>query len=590
MHFRYLLLLLFLMLNLFGFAQNVLNSVRQQMKLFNYANAVEILVKEVSKNDGRTKCEATQLLADCYRMQNNVAKAKEWYEKAMEIEDQCRFVKKTGTEIYLYYGEALRSSMEYERAKRYFQKYDSLTPGQHHGALLSAYCDSAIRWQTRKPEFQIRNMTRLNTPQSEFGTVFYIHGIIFASDRVSKEKEEKAYGWTGNNYLNLYFAEEENPDNSIPEYSTPRLSPGLPNQEWHDGPVTFSSDFSKLYFTRTQLNHDKGKKDPGSIRTHLLKIFFSSLEGGQWTTPEPFAFNSDQYSVGHPALSKDGKTLLFASDMPGGYGETDIWYCIREADHWSEPLNAGPRINSQGKEMFPFIAASGDLYYASDGLPGFGGLDLFASHKIDNQWTTPQNLGWPINSSYDDLSLIISEKEMFGLFSSNRPGGSGSDDIYGFSKIPSRIDSISPPLISKSADSIKTPAASYVDTLKMNKSYRLENILYDFDKWDIRADATPALDKLVVIMKEHPISIELGSHTDCRGSDIYNMELSQKRAESAVQYILARGISASRITAMGYGKSQLLNQCNCEAANKCSEAEHQFNRRTEFRITGLTTK
>jgi outer membrane protein OmpA-like peptidoglycan-associated protein len=583
-----------LVTNLTGYAQADLKPVQREMELFNYSKAAELLQKELARNNEKSKCQSTLLLADCYRMMNDVPNAKIWYEKSIQMDGHCQYIKNPGPVIYFYYAQALRSSGEYHQAKLFFLKYDSLVPGQHRGALLAGFCDSAIVIKAAKPEFEIKNARMLNTPQSEFGTAFYQHGIIFASDRISSGNTGKTYGWTGNEYLNLYYSEPVKPDSLFGNFSNPVPSPALTDQLWHEGPVTFNSDFTVAFINQTLLSHDKGKKEPGRVRTHLLKIFSSTLKDGKWSLPVPFFLNSDEYSVGHPALSRDGKTLYFVSDMPGGYGETDIWFCAQEGDKWGKPVNMGAGINSAGKEMFPFISMNGDLYFASDGLPGLGGLDLFVTIKTENQWVTPRNLGEPVNSSCDDLSLIISENGQSGLFSSNRPGGLGGDDIYSFRKVSVQdrnpADSTIRPQIAWEPGDKQSPPASSIDTLKMNKSYRLENILYDFDKWDIRADARPPLDNLVSILKEYPISIELSSHTDCRGSENYNLVLSQKRAESAVQYIISRGISPSRIIAKGYGKLQLLNRCNCTAGVNCSEKEHQYNRRTEFRITSVSEK
>ncbi|MEI7846205.1 MAG: OmpA family protein, partial [Chloroflexota bacterium] len=376
------------------------------------------------------------------------------------------------------------------------------------------------------------------------------------------------------------------PDSIAGSYTEPQPALDIADHLWHDGPVCFNSGFTEIFINRTQIMHDKGKREPGHVRTHLLKIFTSTLKEGKWVVPQPFFLNNDQYSVGHPALSPDGATLYFVSDMPGGYGETDIYVCQRTGDTWSPAVNLGATVNTPGKEMFPFIAANGDLYFSSDGLPGFGGLDLFVTRKGEKGWGVPRNLGQPINSSFDDFSIAISSAEN-GLFSSNRPGGKGSDDIYGFYKIVPEPVIPAPPPIATLYTGIPTPPAKRTDTLVPDKPYRLENIFYDFDKWNIRDDAKPALDNLVSLMKKFPISVELSSHTDCRGSETYNLELSQKRAESAVRYIISQGIAPNRITAKGYGKSRPANSCNCLPGSGCTEAEHQFNRRTEFMVTKI---
>jgi outer membrane protein OmpA-like peptidoglycan-associated protein len=477
---------------------------------------------------------------------------------------------------------------------------------------------------------------------------------MFASDRIVAGHEGATYGWTGNNYLRLYCSEPTIGGDLTSGFPPPVLGPDALNQGWHDGPVCFNKSFTEIFINRTILYHDKGKKEHGNFRTHLLKIYTAVRNGEQWSKPEPFFLNSDDYSVGHPALSPDGRTLFFVSDMPGGFGGTDLYMCTMEGGKWGNPVNLGAIINTFGNEMFPYIAENGDLYFASDGLPGFGGLDVFVSRKINGQWTRPENLGLPINSSCDDFAMILGRDGVSGLFSSNRPGGMGSDDIYSFRKIRVNpkpeipVASVSgyvkdrttkepipaatvflaeegtgkvlvlktntkgyfkTPVRKGKSYTIKAIQTKYtedcypfafdslnkqndlsiprdllLEKLEVNRAYRLDNIYYDFDKWNIRNDAQPALDYLVNIMRENPVTIELGSHTDCRGSVEYNKELSQKRAESAVRYIANRGIGFNRIVAKGYGKSQLLNKCNCEAGVTCTKAEHQLNRRTEFKI------
>ena len=360
--------------------------------------------------------------------------------------------------------------------------------------------------------------------------------------------------------------------------------------------------------------------------------------------------------------------------MPGGFGGTDIYKCEWQDGSWGKAQNLGDKVNSFGNEMFPSI--NGDiLYFASDGHAGFGGLDIFSTTLTKGAWSKPENLGLPLNSSFDDFSLVLDSRGKKGFFSSNRPGGEGSDDIYACKRIDQKQkhkltedqlaglpgegyaflsgfvkdkQSLKPLpgstvfLLNTKTDKVKVlktddngkfkvpvekgnfyvvkamennyladclnfqlpaddtttnssaPHDLLLDRLELNKVFRINNmnydiepIYYDFDKWYIRPDAELELDKLVQVMKENPISIELGSHTDSRGSADYNTDLSQKRAESAVRYIVLQGIEATRISAKGYGESMLTNRC--ADGVKCSEAEHQANRRTEFRVTGFNS-
>jgi len=642
-----IMITLFISIFIVSSAAAQIKTAKNEMSLYNYSNAVTLLQNALKAKDLDTKREATLLLAECYRKQNDIPNAKIWYGKAVELGD-------TNPNSLYYYAQSLRSSGDYGEAKKMFLKYDSAVPKDPRGETYANYCDSALVWMRRIPHYEIQNVPHVNTPQSEFGAVFYNKGIIFASDRLLTKQEVKTYGWTGNSYLRLFFT-ELSPAGQNLKPGEPQPFQGLDGQSWHNGPASFTGDNSEIYFNRTLLKTDQGKKDDNLIKTHLLKIFTSSLVDGKWSQPDPFFLNSNAFSVGHPAISPDGKTLCFVSDMDGGYGGTDIYMCKREDGKWSELVNPGATINTFGNEMFPYIAENGDLYFASDGLAGFGGLDLFVTRKTLGKWTNPENLGQQINSSYDDFSLATADTCKSGFFSSNRPGGFGSDDIYLLTPIPP-IPPPSPHFISgcvkdkttlepipgatlflldislrkvfvMKADqkgcfrtpidkgkpySIKATQTAYLpdclsfmidtmnrrndllvrdlllDKLEMNKIFTLENIFYDFDRWNIRPDAKLSLNNLVRIMKENPVTIELGSHTDCRGSDEYNKVLSQKRAESAVLYIVTQGIDPTRITARGYGKSQLINRCNCSKGVECNETEHQANRRTEFRIVGLS--
>jgi len=366
--------------------------------------------------------------------------------------------------------------------------------------------------------------------------------------------------------------------------------------------------------------------------------------------------------------------------MQGGMGGTDIYSCVWKNGEWSQPVNLGNKVNSFGNEMFPAIVGH-ELYFASDGFAGFGGLDIFKSTFSGGKWSEAENLGQPINSSFDDFAMILDSEGKKGFFSSNRPGGLGSDDIYACKRIESRKKNIDsnqdktgknifpcPPedslavmisgivkdkqtqkpvqgatvfllntqtgkakvlktdekgafsyvgskgilYVAKSmennylsdclnfkietADTARVaslPRDLQIDRLEVNKiislnhmDYSIETIYYDFNKWFIRPDAAKELDKLVQVLKENPVMVELGSHTDSRGSREYNLDLSQKRAESAVRYIVMQGIDASRIAAKGYGESQPINHCTDGVL--CSAREHQANRRTEFKVTGFS--
>ena len=647
-----------------------IKKAKKQMDLFNYSQAVSILKKTISKNDPNTNKEATLLIAECYRKQNDMLNAKAWYGRALENGN-------TDPMNFYYYGQTLRATGEYQKAKTIFLHYDSISSGDKLGKIYASFCDSAMAWQSNPPAYEVKNASALNSKQSDFGPAFYDNGIIYASDRVLSKLDGKKYGWTGNDFLHLFYADPIYLDDYYNDFNAPKPAPGLLNQEYHDGPATFNKTYTEIFLNRTFVHKDKGKKDNKNIRTHLLKIFTAMRKDGKWEHLTPFFLNNEEYSVGHPSLSPDGNTLYFVSDMKGGYGGTDIYYCTREGGKWSNPTNLGDVINTFGNEMFPFIADSGNLYFASDGHAGFGGLDIFVSRMVDGKWTTPKNLGLPINSSYDDFSLAVYKNTGKGLFCSNRLNGQGADDIYCFNRIPvqkpkppaenlppaSVVANLPPRSVSAfpqsdlvsgcvkdkttlnpipgatvfllndesrkviiykansdgcfkipvkkgtpylikamqnnySADclpfsfalaqtrpDLSIPRDLLLDKLGLNRKFEIENIYYDLDKYYIRKDAEPALNKLVSVMKENPVSLELNSYCDCRASVEYNIVLSKHRAESAVRYIVLAGINRSRITSSWFGKSHLTNNCDCSEGNFCPEDQHQTNRRTEFKLS-----
>lgn len=449
-----------------------------------------------------------------------------------------------------------------------------------------------------------------------------------------KEPDKNTYGWTGNGYLRVY--EYSSNDSSI------SLFPLKIDSDYHVSSISLSADEKEMYCSLTRIsNHlDRVKGKPSTIN---IEIYSSKKEGDTWSEPIAFRYNNIQeWSVGDPFLSADGEKLYFVSNKPGGKGGTDIYYCERTTDgQWGEAINL-ESVNSAGNERSPVIYDD-YLYFSSDGFIGMGGLDIFRVKLLNDEIGSIENMGYPINSAQDDFTFRPSGK-LKGYFASNREGGLGQDDIYSFveqekldflvqGKVLNKETNLSISnavvtlkkengttlmeqtdnrgifkfnldedtdyelishktnfMIGKAHFSTKGLTRSktieknlYLIPITINKPIRLENIYYDFDKADIRDDAATDLDGLVTMMKENPtIWIELGSHTDSRGNDKYNQRLSQKRADSAAQYIIDRGIDKSRVVAKGYGESMPVNQCTNGA--QCSEEEHQLNRRTEFKI------
>lgn len=596
----------------------------------------------------------------CYLQINDTKSAEKWLDKLVNSAD-------VNAEDVKIYADLLKSEGKYTQAIKEYEKYRTLLPSQKDAADKSIKsCRDAISWSNEPDFFTVKNEEKFNSDKSDFGLMAFGSDFYLTSDRVSKKLpagENEVYGWTGNPYLKMYDVKMNKQDVKEIDFIKEL------NDEFHNGPGVYSEKDNRLYFTRTKTVKQVQKTsnpDPTSwfrdysddIYTNRLEIYSAKYNDGKWEEITAFENNNPElYSTGHPAISPDGKILYFVSDMPGGYGGTDIYYCEKNAaGKWGDPRNAGNVINTSGKEVFPFVDKTGVLYFSSDGHPGMGGLDLFKASGEKNNWSQPENLKYPINSPKDDFSILVTESGVAGYFSSNRSGGQGSDDIYSFSYSPPpppvptqlilavttfermengtiqplgdvdvhyhingqgdpvSVEPFSPGLYYSVLDcdteylingaktgyfsseqKIETKCETMNDTvfvqlifdkIVVNKPIVIENIYYDFDKWNIRPDAAVELDKIVHLLVENPqIIIELGSHTDCRGNDKYNEDLSQKRAESAVQYIVDHGVSKDRITAKGYGERVLVNKC--DDGVDCSEEEHQMNRRTEFKVTGF---
>ncbi|MDQ8006596.1 MAG: OmpA family protein [Pedobacter sp.] len=639
---RFILTLFLIASSISSYAQYVLNEADKHYELYNYAKAIDLYEQGYQK---KQTLYAAERLGECYALVNNYIEAESWYGIAVKLSNNKPV-------HLLNYAKALQKNAKFNEAKTYYKAYADAqkdVPSKQLGLWLNS-CDSAMVWMKSPKRVNIINEQRINTAASEWGAGLYKNELVFASDREPSKKEDinrpflrfdgsvkpdaNTSGWTGRSYLRLYIA-----SSSVDQF------PLRAGTSYHIGPASFSADGKEVFFAITRIPK-KPVYNKGKLATINIEIYSSTLQDdGNWSDPVPFRYNSvNDYSVGDPFVSADGKTLYFVSDMPGGLGGTDIYKCERTANGWSDAVNV-KELNSEGNERTPFVDEQGDFYFSTDGRVGIGGLDVFYAKNEGGRLATANNMGYPYNSPQDDFAFLKNSKTS-GFLSSNRVDGKGEDDIYSFAehKVQQLIFTLAgkvfnektkEPLadalvtikkpdgqslqvqtdengefnfnLEKDSDydlkGLKTGFRSHLDSLstknltvntvikkdlyllpvELDVPIRIENIYYDFDKSNIRKDAAVELDKLVKIMKDNPnIWIELGSHTDSRGNDQYNQWLSQSRANSAVQYIIDRGISKNRITAKGYGESRLKNKC----ANgvKCTEAQHQLNRRTEFTI------
>lgn len=514
--------------------------------------------------------------------------------------------------------------------------------------LISTYTFS----QTTAGGYKVENLNS-NSKNSDFGTTFYGENkIIFSSSRKDGLLKTK---WKENKqpFLDLYVG-TINDDGSVTDVKV--FSTNV-NTKFHESSVSFTPDQKTVYFTRDNyLDKKLGKDEDGVTNLAIYKATVAS--DGSWSNIQPMPFSNETYSCGHPTINSDGTKLFFTSDMPGAYGGTDIFVVdILSNGTYGIPKNLGRKINTLGKEMFPYIDKDNVLYFSSDSRKdGMGGLDVYAAKVYEDSVSDALHLGAPVNSEFDDFGYILKNDINEGYFSSNRENGTGDDDIYHFTASPPLnieceqvltgvvkdkktgtpigntvvvlFDENDKELGSKTTDDngafsfnvncdtkykivaakenyekdeeifttkdnpdekinlsldlepMKVPEV-IVDVKKKRIVVNINPIYFDFNKSNIRTDAAIELDKVVAIMQKYPeLMIGGGSHTDVRGKDAYNMALSSRRASSTVKYIINHGIDSSRITAKGYGETQIINHC----ANgvECDDTYHQQNRRTEF--------
>ena len=621
-----------------------------------YAEAADLYEEALRKEDRNSSYEVIQKVADAHYYNTNMEKAYEWYNILYE-----HYGDELSADNTFKYAHSLKGTGKYARAKKLMRLYNkklleagSATfkdPRDAKRLPNEVVLDNILN---ATPQFEIKNLA-INTKYSEFSPMYYNDNqVVYASAKDSSFLNTRRYKWNDQPYLDLYVAKinEESQDlkNAI------KFSKKI-NTKYHEASVTFSPDNTTMYFTRNNFGK-KLKRDKNGV--NHLKIYRSTKVDGEWTEATEVSFNSDNYSTGHPALSPNGKKLYFVSDMPGSLGETDIFVVdVLENGAFSEPKNLGPEINTERKEMFPYINNE-KLYFSSNGHTGLGGLDIYEAFiGEDGGFGVATNLGQPVNSNLDDFSYIVNEETQKGFFASNRAGGKGDDDIYSFKRlvveeIPENENAIAgvvteivtgeimPKALVELLDengiklkemvteddgsfvfedlegntkyTLRTTNGEYFDLVtevatednvrvKVDvamkrlqemialedgiKKLKTEMIFFDFDKFNIRKDASIELDKLVQVMREYPsMVIRIESHTDSRGTATYNKYLSDRRAKSTREYIISKGIESRRIeSAKGFGEERLLNGCNGKI--KCTEQEHFRNRRSEFIIVNM---
>ncbi|TYP98344.1 outer membrane protein OmpA-like peptidoglycan-associated protein [Tenacibaculum adriaticum] len=549
---------------------------------FAYSKAINIYEEIADK-----EVESTDLLkkvGNSYYFNADLANAKKWYDKLFNKEGEIE------PEYYFRYSHSLKSIGNYEKADKIMSSFYTLTnSSDKRGILFEKTPDYLEKIKIQSDRYEIENLN-INSKYSDFAPSFYNNKLIFSSERdtilVSKNKDDDRV------FLDLFSSDISSDEklNQVIKFSSSI------NTEFHESTSVFTSDGNTVYFTRNNFSNNKLKKDSkGTIKLKIYKA--SKNSNGEWSSGDELPFNNDEYSVAHPSLNLEENKLYFSSDMPGGYGLSDIYEVdINPDGTFSSPKNLGEEINTEGRETFPFISKNGKLYFSSNGRPGLGGLDIYVITLSDNITDkTIYNLGEPINSSFDDFSFIIDDETKKGYFASNRPDGKGKDDIYRFcealplvenkNKIDEEIviTNSQEQNIEIEKQTIRKDVTPEKNLVTPAPNLRFNPIYFDFDRYNIREDAKSELNKIILAMKEYPnIKVEIKSHTDSRANNIYNMKLSNKRAIATINYLVKRKIERSRLSSTGYGETKLKN--NCSNGIKCLEKKHKQNRRAEFVI------
>jgi outer membrane protein OmpA-like peptidoglycan-associated protein len=623
----YTILFLFALSTTLSFAQNKDTKKADDLyKRLQYTDAAEAYQKLLKKGKGGRY--VFEQLGNSYFYINDTKKAETYYKRVVKG-------KTVKAEPVYNYAQSLKANGKFSDYNIAMKQFAALAPNDSR-AIEFMKNPNYVPMLMERHKFSATNMKDINTEYSEFGGIVIGKDFYFSSARNTTRKK---YGWNEEPYLDIYIAEDVG--------GTIKNAELLKNKEintkYHEGNVAITADGKRMYFDRN--DYYRGKYDKSEEGINQINLYYTEWVAGAWKDVQSVAFNSNEYSTGHPALSPDGNTLFFVSDMPGGKGMSDIYkVSVNKDGSLGTPERLGDNINTEGKEVFPYMDANGDLYFSSTGHMGLGGLDVFYAAANGSGFGKPKNIGLGINSSDDDFAFIYNPSTQEGYLSSNRAGGKGSDDIYTtkqleplcevemivqvineYTKDPiagARVDmydTLGNKLSTKTSgadgkvtfiaecekehevqavatnfesNAIAVAMASDVTLTKTINLSPLEDIIvddkvvlnpiyFDLNKSNIKPKAAFELDNLIALMKKYPnMVVNVESHTDSRAKPEYNMELSNQRAQSTVQYVISKGIDASRIAGEGFGESRLVVACGAN----CTEAQHQQNRRSEFVI------
>lgn len=602
------------------------------------------------KEERPQRGEVAFKMGRCYRLLNMSARASAAFQNALRYEYP-------DSTTHFMLAQALHADGKYAAALRSYDKYLEFCPDDSLAINCAEGCRTAQEIRARGSRYVVKQAKLFNSRRADFCPMYLGADCdqIYYTSTTEKATGDKKSEITGMKNADVFFSKK----NEKGEWERPEPVEGELNTEFDEGIVAFSPDAQTMYLTkaRRELNA------PTSV-----EIYTSTRSDAKWSAPVRFEITADTLSTfGHPAVSPDGEYLYFVSDMPGGYGGKDIWR-ISLKERQGSLVNLGPDINTEGNDDFPYVRSDGSLYFSSDGHPGMGGLDIFRATAVgdpaDLRWKV-ENMGFPINSAGDDFGITFGKGED-GFFSSNRGDARGYDHIYSFEYDPVRItieglvmDKDEEPVKNAiirivgndgsnqkevarddgsfsfalqrgvkyvmlagakgylnqkqefASDSTMEDANYWVEFIlpSISKPSVVENIFYDYDKADLRPESKTALNELIAVLHDNPnVTIEMASHTDRWGSDAYNINLSERRAKSVVDYLVENGISRNRLQPHGYGKSRpktvtkriarlypqfkegdiLTEEFIKTLSEEDQQAADQINRRTEFSVLSLT--
>ena len=647
-HFTIYVLFLLIVSSLYSCKSAKLSDAEEKQRIGEYYEAAAIYRKVYTKTSPKKRDLRGYIayrMAECNRLINNTAKATSAYMNAIRYDYP-------DSTVYLRMGQMLQKTGRYPEAIKNYDIYMENDPSNLLAINGIQGCELAPGWKKNPTRYEVRRMDKFNSRRGEFSPMLAgdkYDQLYFASSR-SKDKDAKVSAITGQNNNNLFLVKQDEKG----AWLAPVELEDEVNTEYDEGTPSSSPDGNTMYYTYCA-------QDPEGPRT--AEIYISTRSSAKWGKGTRATIVKDSVTaLGHPSISPDGKYLYFVSDAVGGFGGKDIFRARVAGNDFGPMENLGEEINTPGDEMFPYVRDSVTLYFASNGHPGMGGLDLFkATQDSTGKWKV-ENLGAPINSMADDFGITFAGKEERGFFCSNRNDARGYDHIYSFERptitifiegIVNDVDEYpiedaTVRIVGKDGLNVKVPVkkdGTYRVELErdiryvmmasargyLNQNYELhtgpeeknetyivdfflspiskpvviDNIFYDFDKATLRPESKKALDEMIKMLNDNPnVTIELGAHTDRKGTDQYNERLAQRRAQSVVDYLIAGGIEAARLEAKGYGESvpKTINKKMAKQFDFLKEGDvlteefilalppeqqeiaDQINRRTEFKV------